>query len=43
MNAVAVGLVGVTGYTGIELTRILSNHSGMKLVRVTSRAEAGKS
>ncbi|WP_419778722.1 N-acetyl-gamma-glutamyl-phosphate reductase [Maridesulfovibrio sp.] len=42
MNAVAVGLVGVTGYTGIELTRILSNHSGMKLVRVTSRAEAGK-
>ncbi|WP_320005973.1 N-acetyl-gamma-glutamyl-phosphate reductase [Maridesulfovibrio sp.] len=42
MNAVAVGLVGVTGYTGMELTRILSNHGGMKLVRVTSRAEAGK-
>ncbi len=42
MSAVAVGLVGVTGYTGMELTRILSNHDGMKLVRVTSRAEAGK-
>ena len=42
MNAVAVGLVGVTGYAGMELTRILSNHDGMKLVRVTSRAEAGK-
>lgn len=42
MRAVPVGLVGVTGYTGMELTRILSNHDGMKLVRVTSRAEAGK-
>ncbi|NDV25645.1 N-acetyl-gamma-glutamyl-phosphate reductase [Desulfovibrio sp. JC010] len=42
MSAVPVGLVGVTGYTGMELTRILSNHDGMKLVRVTSRAEAGK-
>ncbi|WP_432735387.1 N-acetyl-gamma-glutamyl-phosphate reductase [Maridesulfovibrio sp. FT414] len=42
MSAIPVGLVGVTGYTGMELARILSNHSGMKLVRVTSRAEAGK-
>lgn len=42
MSAVPVGLVGVTGYTGMELTRILSNHDGMKLVRVTSRAAAGK-
>ncbi|WP_319778718.1 N-acetyl-gamma-glutamyl-phosphate reductase [Maridesulfovibrio sp.] len=42
MCAVPVGLVGVTGYTGMELARILSNHDGMKLVRVTSRAEAGK-
>ncbi len=42
MSAIPVGLVGVTGYTGMELARILSNHSKMKLVRVTSRAEAGK-
>lgn len=42
MSVIPVGLVGVTGYTGMELARILSNHSKMKLVRVTSRAEAGK-
>lgn len=42
MSVIPVGLVGVTGYTGMELTRILSNHDKMKLVRVTSRAEAGK-
>ncbi|CCO25431.1 N-acetyl-gamma-glutamyl-phosphate reductase [Maridesulfovibrio hydrothermalis] len=42
MSAIPVGLVGVTGYTGMELARILSNHNKMKLVRVTSRAEAGK-
>ncbi|OEU64830.1 MAG: N-acetyl-gamma-glutamyl-phosphate reductase [Desulfovibrio sp. S3730MH75] len=39
---IPVGLVGVTGYTGMELARILSGHDGMNLVRVTSRAEAGK-
>lgn len=42
MSAIPVGLVGVTGYTGMELSRILSNHGKMKLVRVTSRAEAGR-
>ncbi|WP_320170742.1 N-acetyl-gamma-glutamyl-phosphate reductase [Maridesulfovibrio sp.] len=42
MSTIPVGLVGVTGYTGMELARILSNHPSMKLVRVTSRAEAGK-
>ncbi len=39
---IPVGLVGVTGYTGMELARILSGHDGMNLIRVTSRAEAGK-
>jgi N-acetyl-gamma-glutamyl-phosphate reductase len=38
-----VGLVGVTGYTGIELARLLARHEGMELVRATSRSEAGKS
>lgn len=42
MSAIPVGLVGVTGYTGMELARILNNHGKMELVRVTSRAEAGK-
>ena len=36
------GLVGVTGYTGMELARILAGHPAMKLVMATSRQEAGK-
>jgi len=39
---IPVGLVGVTGYTGMELTRILAGHPGLELVRATSRSEAGK-
>ena len=38
---VRVGLVGVTGYTGMELVRLLENHPCMELTRVTSRKEAG--
>lgn len=36
-----VGLVGVTGYTGMELVRILESHPAFQLTRVTSRKEAG--
>ena len=36
------GLVGVTGYTGMELARLMPGHSEMELVKVTSRAESGK-
>ncbi|MBG0772767.1 N-acetyl-gamma-glutamyl-phosphate reductase [Oleidesulfovibrio alaskensis] len=39
---VRAGLVGATGYTGMELIRLLLGHHSMELVRVTSRAEAGK-
>jgi len=39
---IKAGLVGVTGYTGMELARLMVHHSSMELVRVTSRAEAGK-
>ena len=42
MAQIKIGLVGVTGYTGMELMRLLQNHSRFTLVRVTSRAEAGK-
>lgn len=42
MNTINVGLVGVTGYTGMELTRLLENHPVFNLVRVTSRSECGK-
>ncbi|MDR0827563.1 MAG: N-acetyl-gamma-glutamyl-phosphate reductase [Desulfovibrio sp.] len=41
-NMINVGLVGVTGYTGMELTRILSGHPRLLLARVTSRKEEGK-
>lgn len=42
MQSIPVGLVGVTGYTGMELARILAVHPVLKLTRATSRAEAGK-
>ena len=39
---IKAGLVGVTGYTGMELARLMIHHSSMELVRATSRSEAGK-
>lgn len=36
------GLVGVTGYTGMELARILASHPSMKLTAATSRQDAGR-
>ena len=42
MEQIRAGLVGVTGYTGMELTRLLENHPSIKLTYVTSRSEAGK-
>ncbi|WP_284692228.1 N-acetyl-gamma-glutamyl-phosphate reductase [Desulfobaculum bizertense] len=41
-HRIPVGLVGVTGYTGMELARLLARHPGLELVRATSRSEAGK-
>jgi N-acetyl-gamma-glutamyl-phosphate reductase len=38
---IKVGIVGGTGYTGIELLRILARHPQSKLVAITSRKEAG--
>ena len=38
---VKVGVVGGTGYTGVELLRILAGHPEVELVAITSRAEAG--
>jgi N-acetyl-gamma-glutamyl-phosphate reductase len=38
---VKVGIVGGTGYTGVELLRILAQHSHAELVTITSRKEAG--
>jgi N-acetyl-gamma-glutamyl-phosphate reductase len=36
-----VAIVGVTGYTGMELVRILSGHPGFEIAAVTSRSHAG--
>jgi N-acetyl-gamma-glutamyl-phosphate reductase len=38
---VRVGIVGGTGYTGVELLRLLAQHPNAKIVAITSRAEAG--
>ena len=42
MNRIKTAIVGASGYTGIELLRLLLGHPGVELVAVTSRQEAGK-
>jgi len=39
---IKVGVVGGTGYTGVELLRLLVNHPDVELHVITSRAEAGR-
>ncbi len=39
---IKVGIVGGTGYTGVELLRLLAAHPGVELAVITSRAEAGR-
>lgn len=38
---IKVGIVGGTGYTGVELLRLLAAHPAVELAVITSRAEAG--
>lgn len=38
---IKAGIVGGTGYTGVELLRLLVNHPSVKVEVITSRAEAG--
>ena len=38
---IRVGIVGGTGYTGVELLRLLAQHPEVELACITSRAEAG--
>lgn len=38
---IKVGLVGGTGYTGVELLRLLAQHPHVRLTAITSRGEAG--
>jgi N-acetyl-gamma-glutamyl-phosphate reductase len=39
---IKVGVVGGTGYTGVELLRILALHPEVEVIVVTSRADTGK-
>ncbi|WP_404367904.1 N-acetyl-gamma-glutamyl-phosphate reductase [Marinobacter sp.] len=38
---IRVGIVGGTGYTGVELLRILAAHPEVEVTQITSRSEAG--
>jgi N-acetyl-gamma-glutamyl-phosphate reductase len=40
-NSIKVGIVGGTGYTGVELLRLLAGHPQAELCVITSRSEAG--
>jgi N-acetyl-gamma-glutamyl-phosphate reductase len=38
---IRVGILGATGYTAFELTRLLLRHADVKITALTSRSEAG--
>ncbi|ANY14900.1 N-acetyl-gamma-glutamyl-phosphate reductase [Bordetella pseudohinzii] len=40
-SRIKVGIVGGTGYTGVELLRLLSQHPNVELTAITSRKEDG--
>lgn len=39
---IKIGIVGGTGYTGVELMRLLTRHPAARMQVITSRSEAGK-
>ncbi|MFT5483460.1 MAG: N-acetyl-gamma-glutamyl-phosphate reductase [Halieaceae bacterium] len=41
-RVIKVGIVGGTGYTGVELLRLLALHPGVEVAMITSRAESGR-
>lgn len=41
-NDINCAVVGATGYSGVELLRLLSGHPQVTISKVTSRAEAGR-
>jgi N-acetyl-gamma-glutamyl-phosphate reductase len=38
---ISIGIVGATGYTGVELLRLLARHPDVRIAAVTSRGDAG--
>lgn len=41
VSKIKIGIVGGTGYTGVELLRLLANHPNVELQVITSRSESG--
>jgi N-acetyl-gamma-glutamyl-phosphate reductase len=41
VKTIKVGIVGGTGYTGVELLRLLAGHPHVELIAITSRKESG--
>jgi len=42
LRKIKVGIIGGTGYTGVELLRLLVRHPSVELCLITSRSEAGR-
>ena len=42
MNKIKAGIIGGTGYTGVELLRLLVSHPDVELTVITSRSEVGR-
>jgi N-acetyl-gamma-glutamyl-phosphate reductase len=42
MSRIKVGIINVTGYTGVELARLLGRHPEVELASVSGRSAAGK-
>ena len=42
MNKIKTGIINVTGYTGVELARLLIKHPSVELVSVSGRSAAGQ-
>jgi N-acetyl-gamma-glutamyl-phosphate reductase len=42
MQEIKIGIIGGTGYTGVELLRLLAGHPVAKVVCITSRSEDGR-
>ena len=40
---IKAGIIGGTGYTGVELLRLLNQHPGAQVITISSRSEKNKS
>ena len=42
LHMIQAGIIGGTGYTGVELLRLLAGHPGVEVTHITSREQAGR-